>query len=107
MLSLAFLDGLDGALVGTGAAADADIGVDDELVVALGDCLNGALVSAGAALDASIGDIESHDNTSILICCVGASTSHLYSSMDFEKCNSFFMYPVYFFPPMGKMGRSQ
>jgi hypothetical protein len=63
----AFLDSLDGALIGAGAAADANISIDDELLVAFGDCLNGALVSAGTALDASIGDIISHDLSSICL----------------------------------------
>jgi hypothetical protein len=61
----AFLDGLYGAVVGAGTAADANVGIDDELLVALGDSLYGAVVSAGTALDASIGNIVSHDFPSI------------------------------------------
>ena len=66
-LKLAFLDGLDGALIGTSAAADADIGIDDELLFALRNSLNGALIGAGAALDASVGDTVSHGLTSICL----------------------------------------
>ena len=62
----AFLDSFGGALIGAGAAGNADISVDDVLVFALGDSLNGAVVSAGAALDTSISDIVSHDFPSIM-----------------------------------------
>jgi len=64
---LTFLNGLNGALVGTGAAADANVGIDDELLVALGNSLDGALVSAGTALDTSVSDIVCHDNSSICL----------------------------------------
>jgi hypothetical protein len=57
----AFLDGLDGALIGTGAAADTNVGIDYVLLVAFGDSFHGALVGARAALDASTGDFVSHD----------------------------------------------
>ena len=57
---LAFLDSLSGAVVGTGAAADTNISVDDVLVFALGDSFDGAVVSARAALDTSIGNVVSH-----------------------------------------------
>ena len=57
----AFLDSFSGAVVGASTAADANIGIDDVLVFALGDSLNRAVVSAGTALDASIGNIVSHD----------------------------------------------
>ena len=62
---LLFLDGADGALVGAGAAADADISIDDVLVFAFGNSLDGALIGASAALDTSVSDIKSHDVTSI------------------------------------------
>ena len=58
-------DSFDGALVGAGAAADADIGIDDVEIITLGNSLDGALVGAGAALHASISDFESHGITSI------------------------------------------
>ena len=64
---LAFLDSFDGALVSASAAGNADVSVDDVLLVALGDSLDGALVSAGTALDTSISDIVSHDISSIYI----------------------------------------
>ena len=67
---LAFLDSLNGAVVGTSTAADTDISVDNELVLALRDSLNGAVVGTGAALDASIGDIVSHDFPSNICCAV-------------------------------------
>ena len=57
----AFLNSLSGAVVSASATADANIGIDDELVFALGDCLDGAVVSASAALDTSVSDIVSHD----------------------------------------------
>ena len=60
-----FLDSFAGALVGAGAAADTDIGIDDVLVLTLGNCLDGTLLSAGAALDTGISDYVSHDITSI------------------------------------------
>ena len=66
---LAFLDSLSGAVVGTGTAADTNIGIDDVLVFALGNSLNGAVVSTSATLDASVSDIVSHDITSIMFCC--------------------------------------
>ena len=59
----ALFDGGNGAVVNTGAAADASIGIDNVLAVALGNSLNGAVVSAGAAGNTSIGD----DDTSICI----------------------------------------
>ncbi len=57
----AFLDGLSGALIGTCAAADTDVGIDDVLVFTLGDSLDRALVGAGAALDTSVSNVVSHD----------------------------------------------
>ena len=63
---LVFLDSFNGALVGAGTAADANVGVDDVQLVTLRDSLDGALVGAGAALDTSISDLESHGITSIL-----------------------------------------
>ena len=57
----AFLDSLDGAVVGASATADTNIGIDDVLLIALGDSLNGAVVGAGAALDASVRNDVSHD----------------------------------------------
>ena len=56
----AFLDSFGGALIGAGAAGNADISVDDVLAVALRDSLNGALVSAGTASDTSVSDGISH-----------------------------------------------
>ena len=64
---LAFLDSLNGAVVGTSTAADTDIGIDDVLVFALGNSLNGAVVCTSTALDASVSDIVSHDFTSIYV----------------------------------------
>jgi hypothetical protein len=78
----AFLDSLNGAVVGAGAAADANIGIDDVLVLALRDSLDGAVVGTGAALDASIGDIESHDFTSIYV-LHGVFAPYIYSSTVF------------------------
>ena len=66
-LKLAFFDCLDGALIGASTAADADIGVDDELLFALRNSLNGALIGTGAALNASVGNIVSHGLTSICL----------------------------------------
>jgi hypothetical protein len=63
----AFLDGLDGAVVGAGAAADANIGIDDKSVFTLGDSLDRAVVSAGTALDTSISNLVSHDIPSIYV----------------------------------------
>ena len=64
---LAFLDSFNGALVSASAAGNADVSVDDVLVLTLGNSLNGALVCTSAALDASVGDNESHDITSIYV----------------------------------------
>jgi hypothetical protein len=64
---LAFLNSLSGAVVGAGATADTNIGIDDKLVFAFGDSLNGAVVSASAALDTSVSDIVSHDIPSICV----------------------------------------
>ena len=64
---LLFNDSFYGALIGTAAAVDADISVDDVHLVTLGDCLNGALVSASAALDTSISNLVSHDIPSIYV----------------------------------------
>ena len=77
----AFLDSFSGALIGTSAAADTNISIDDVLVFALGDSLNGALVGARAALDTSICDIVSHDFPSNM--CFRHKAMHLYSSMYF------------------------
>ena len=92
---LAFLDGLDGAVVSASAAADTDISVDDVLVIALRDSLNGALVGTGATLDTSIGDIVSHDYPSNM--CFGAymlCTSIL--AWIFKNAIPFFERAVYF-----------
>ena len=64
---LAFLDSFSGALISTGAAGNADIGVDDVLAVAFGNSLNGALLGTGAAGNTSIGDDVSHGITSKII----------------------------------------
>jgi hypothetical protein len=79
----AFLDCFDGAVVGAGTAADADIGIDDVLVLAFGDGLDGAVVGAGAALDASVSDIVSHDFPSMYVFISVRELTYLYSSMDF------------------------
>ena len=50
------------ALGSAGAAFHALIGVDDVLVVALGDDAERTCVGAGAALDASIADNISHSS---------------------------------------------
>ena len=57
---LALGDGTHGAGASAGAAAHADIGIDDESVFTLGDSLNGALLSARTALHTSISDFVSH-----------------------------------------------
>ena len=57
---LTFLDCFHGAVLGAGAAVDAQIGIDDVLIFALGDSLNGAVVNTGAALYASVIDDISH-----------------------------------------------
>ena len=62
--NLRFLNRFSGALLGAGAAADADIRIDDVGLVALRNCLDGALLGAGAALYASIGNLVSHGFTS-------------------------------------------
>ena len=67
---LLFLDSFGGALISAGAAGNADVGIDLELAVALGNSLNGALIGAGAAGNASVSNLESHDVTSIIICDV-------------------------------------
>lgn len=57
---LRFLGSVYGAGVGTGAAIDALVGIDDVLAVSLGNGLGGTIGSAGAAVDASIADFVSH-----------------------------------------------
>ena len=79
----AFLDCFNRAVVGTSAAADTDISIDDVLLVAFGNSLNGAVVGAGAALHASIGDFVSHDFPSNYVFSVGPQGPRYYSSMDF------------------------
>ena len=64
---LGFLDCFGGALISAGTAADTDIGIDDVLVLTLGDSLDRALIGTGAALDAGIGNVKSHDVTSLWI----------------------------------------
>jgi hypothetical protein len=103
---LAFLDGISGALLGAGAAADANVRIDYVLVFALGNSLDGALLSAGTALQASIGDIVSHEKYLLLFFSVCIHTMHLHSSIDFQKCNSFFrifLLSVYFLFWMAKL----
>jgi hypothetical protein len=97
----AFLNCLDRALIGTSAAADANISIDDELVFALGDCLDGALVSAGTALDASISNIVSHDFTSI--CFVGHLQCTSILAWIFENAMPVFELSVYFFKTRGRI----
>jgi len=63
---LAFFDGADGALISTGAAGNADVGVDLVLAVAFSNSADGALVGAGAAGHASISNNVSHGITSKL-----------------------------------------
>ncbi len=48
------------AYSGAVAAADAGIGIDNVLIVALGDSTYRALACAGTALDAGVGNLESH-----------------------------------------------
>ena len=64
---LLFNDSFYGALIGTAAAVDANVSVDDVLLVTLGNSLNRALIGAGAALDTSVSDNECHDITSIYV----------------------------------------
>ena len=66
----AFLDSFGGALIGAGAAGNADVSVDDVLAVALGDSLNGALIGAGAAGNTSVSNDVSHDTTSKFLVCL-------------------------------------
>jgi hypothetical protein len=95
----AFLDSLDRALTGAGAAADTNVGIDDELVFALGDSLDGALVGAGAALNTSISNVVSHDfpsNMFVVHADMSPCTSILTSFSEnaipfFEFCGLFFM----------------
>jgi hypothetical protein len=94
----AFLNSLDRALTGAGAAADTNVGIDDELVLALGDGLDGALVGAGAALNTSISNVVSHDFPSNMFVlhadkslCITILTSFL------ENAIPFLHYVVYFF----------
>jgi len=89
---LAFLNSLDGAVLGTGTAADADISIDDELLVALRDSLNGAVLSTSTALDASISNVVSHDIPSNMfdVHLRNQSQRTLILSALIGKSNSFF-----------------
>ena len=60
----AFLDCFGGAVVSAGAAIDTQISVDDIDAVAFGNSLNGAVVYTGAAANASVSNFVSHDVTS-------------------------------------------
>ena len=53
------------AVLGASAAVDAGVSVDDVLAVAFGNSLNGAVVNTGAAANASISNFVSHDFPSI------------------------------------------
>ena len=57
---LLLLGSTDGAGAGTSAALYAQIGVDLELTITLGDSTDGTFCRASAACDASISDFESH-----------------------------------------------
>ena len=61
----AFYDCFSGAVVGAGAAINANISVNDEGIVALRNSLYRTVVCAGTALDTSISDFVSHDFPSI------------------------------------------
>ena len=54
-------DGFDRAVVAAGTAANAGVGVDDKLVLALGDGLNRAVVGASTTLDAGVSNLVCHD----------------------------------------------
>ena len=54
------LDRTHGALIGTSAAIDASVSVDNVLAVALGDRTHGAALGASAAHNASITNNKSH-----------------------------------------------
>ena len=62
-------DGFGGAVIDAGAAADADIGIDDVDLVTLRNSLDGAVVDASAALNASLSDPVCHDIPSICVYC--------------------------------------
>ena len=62
-------DSFGGAVIDAGAAADADIGIDDVDLVTLGDSLDGAVVDTSAALHASLSNLVSHDIPSICVFC--------------------------------------
>jgi hypothetical protein len=67
----AFFDCFNGAVVGASTTADANVGIDDELVFALRNSLYRAVVSARTTLDASIGNFVSHDFPSnMFILCI-------------------------------------
>ena len=81
------LDCSDRASVGTGAALDALLSVDDVLLVALGDDAQGAGIGAGAALQASIGNGVSHGFSSLCLYGGLMSPCCTYHNMFFEKSN--------------------
>ena len=56
-----FLDCFNRTVVDAAAAVDADVSIDDVLLVALSDGLYGAVISAAAALNASVSNDVSHD----------------------------------------------
>ena len=85
-----FHDRFNRAVVNTGAAVDAGVGIDDVGLVALGNSLNGAVISAAAALDTSIGDFVCHDVPSNICDVAHRLQTQFYSSMYFTNCNPFF-----------------
>ena len=102
----AFLDGLDGAVVGAGAAADTNIGIDDESVFTLRDSLDGAVVSAGTALDTSISNLVSHDIPSIYVFEHSVPQAPCITILTpFPEKAIFFLRPVYFFRLQAKITR--
>jgi hypothetical protein len=95
-------DSFNGAVVNAGAAANADVGVDDVLLVALGDSLDGAVVGAGAALDASVSDIVSHDFPSIYVLYALASQRIFILAWIFENAIPFLKILRLFFMRAGE-----
>ena len=55
-----FYDCFYGTVINAGAAANANISIDDVGLVALRDSLNGAVIGTAAALDTSVSNLE-HD----------------------------------------------
>ena len=96
-------DGFDRAVVAAGTAANAGVGVDDKLVLALGDGLNRAVVGASTTLDAGVSNLVCHDYLPPYVFLIpGTAMANNILAWILENAIPIFRFPSIFFVRKGE-----